>query len=98
MTTNNRPFHVRIDNEWMEEIYRSAASRKEGEQRIASFEERFALTFDAMLTEYQAAPATGDWLEYEDGHYHVAARTVLSPGASKSMEVWLLVERAPSDK
>ena len=95
MQTKNHPFHVKLDNDWLEEIYQSAENKVTADKAIRELEKRFINVFDDMVTEYGAAPASGDWIEFEDSHFHVAARTILFPGASGGIELWILVERAP---
>jgi hypothetical protein len=96
MTTKNRPFHVRLTQEWNEELYKAASSVAEGTAAIQSMQDRFVAVFDEMLTAYGAAPATGDWIEFEDADYQVTTRTLLAPGGSKELELWLIIDKAPS--
>ena len=95
MLTKNRPFYIKLDNDWLEEIYQSAESRAAADKNIRELENRFTIAFDDMVTEYGAAPATGDWVEFENSCYRVAARTLLAPGASGGAELHIVVQRAP---
>jgi hypothetical protein len=96
MPTNNRPFQVVLAEDIRESFYKAAASVKEGDKAIQALEDGLVQVFDEMVTEYKAAPATGDWIEFADEHFYIRTRTVLAPGGSGHVEIHLRIERAPS--